>query len=639
MGITPQYFDNYTPVGDILVMASCMIFAILIKTAYIKKTRNFVMLESMIVLLYIAAMANTGYHICLNYIGRIPDFVIYALRSIYHFCIFSNLWMYVVYLKEPIHLGKKINRINYLFSGALFAFVMLYDILGTVFKFGFYIAYTGVVHDNPLVFSITYFLYIAQIGILFAVYSNRIFKKIRIAMTATLFVAVSLVVVQFIFGQNSYTLSTFIFPIYSILYLMHSNPYDIESGALGPQVFADAISTSLEHGKRLLLMSLYMPDFDKGSSTYPLNMLDAIRRFSDGFFKGATLFKLSGGHLVLCIDTKKNPNYEERATQILEEFHKVYPEHKADYKIIATLTWDKISENNDYAGFFAYIQDQMEINTIYRAGSNDVMAYTDTKYITAELEDIYNKKDLNDPRVLVYCQPVYNIDTGIYDTAEALMRLDLPKLGMIFPDKFIPIAEKNGFINTLTQIILSKTCDQIREFINEGYTFKRISVNFSAFDVQNESFCRTVENIISKSGISFDKIAIEITETQSEQDFDTIKRRIAELQDSGVKFYLDDFGTGYSNFERIMEIPFDIIKFDRSMVTGSGTDAKFKNMVSHLAKMFSDMDYAVLYEGIENESDEARCIGMNARYLQGYKYSRPIPIAKLTDYFEKKKTG
>ena len=234
---------------------------------------------------------------------------------------------------------------------------------------------------------------------------------------------------------------------------------------------------------------------------------------------------------------------------------------------------------------------------------------------------------------------MYNLDTGLYDTAEALMRLELPQLGMIFPDKFIPIAEKNGFINTLTQIILSKTCDQIREFVNEGYSFKRISVNFSAFDVQNDSFCQTVESIISRSGISFDKIAIEITETQGEQDFEAIKRRITKLQGSGIKFYLDDFGTGYSNFERIMEIPFDIIKFDRSMVTGSCNDAKFKNLVSHLAKMFSDMNYAVLYEGIENESDEARCIGMNAKYLQGYKYSKPIPIAKLSDYFQKKKTG
>jgi EAL domain-containing protein (putative c-di-GMP-specific phosphodiesterase class I) len=84
-----------------------------------------------------------------------------------------------------------------------------------------------------------------------------------------------------------------------------------------------------------------------------------------------------------------------------------------------------------------------------------------------------------------------------------------------------------------------------------------------------------------------------------------------------------------------MELPFDIIKFDRSLVIASSNDQKMKEMVSHLAKMFSDMNYSILYEGIEDEDDEARCKEMSAKYLQGYKYSRPIPIKELTEYFSK----
>ncbi|MBR1740610.1 MAG: EAL domain-containing protein, partial [Lachnospiraceae bacterium] len=97
----------------------------------------------------------------------------------------------------------------------------------------------------------------------------------------------------------------------------------------------------------------------------------------------------------------------------------------------------------------------------------------------------------------------------------------------------------------------------------------------------------------------------------------------------------DDFGTGYSNFERIMELPFDIIKFDRSMVLASASDGKSEKMVSSLASMFDDMDYAVLYEGVETPMDEEKCVQMRAKYLQGYKYSKPIPIEQLTEYFEK----
>ena len=84
-----------------------------------------------------------------------------------------------------------------------------------------------------------------------------------------------------------------------------------------------------------------------------------------------------------------------------------------------------------------------------------------------------------------------------------------------------------------------------------------------------------------------------------------------------------------------MELPFDIIKFDRSLVIASASDQKSERMVTHLAQMFSDMNYAVLYEGVETQDDETRCKKMDAKYLQGYKYSRPIPIEKLTEYFRK----
>ena len=164
---------------------------------------------------------------------------------------------------------------------------------------------------------------------------------------------------------------------------------------------------------------------------------------------------------------------------------------------------------------------------------------------------------------------------------------------------------------------------------------KRISVNFSVYDLREEDFCSVVEETIRSNDIPFEKIAIELTESQNEADFKLIKERINELKDSGIKFYLDDFGTGYSNFERIMELPFDIVKFDRSLVIASGNDEKYRTMVTNLANMFNEVDYAVLYEGVEDEADEKRCIDMKARYLQGYKYSKPIPIEKLTEYFDK----
>ena len=243
---------------------------------------------------------------------------------------------------------------------------------------------------------------------------------------------------------------------------------------------------------------------------------------------------------------------------------------------------------------------------------------------------------MNDPRVLVYCQPVFNINRNKFDTAEALMRLKLPQIDMVFPDQFIPLAEENDYIHVLSMILLNKTCNQIRKLIVGGYDVTRISVNISVQELRYEDFCNDINKIIKSSSIPDDKVAIEITESLNEEDFPVMQEKINELKEKGIRFYLDDFGTGYSNIERIMELPFDIIKFDRSLVIASGDSEKSAKMVESMAKMFSDMEYSVLYEGVENDLDENRCKNMSAEYLQGYKYSRPIPIEYLVDFFEKK---
>ena len=138
--------------------------------------------------------------------------------------------------------------------------------------------------------------------------------------------------------------------------------------------------------------------------------------------------------------------------------------------------------------------------------------------------------------------------------------------------------------------------------------------------------------VIRANDIPFEKIAVELTESQNETDFNMVRDKINHLKEYGITFYLDDFGTGYSNMERIMELPFDIIKFDRSMVIESAQSRNSEFMVNTFADMFRKLDYGVLYEGVEDESDEARCIRMLAGYLQGYKYSRPIDITGLGNF-------
>lgn len=636
MSDSVTFFQNYTPVGDILTLALCILFIVLIRTAYINRTKAFMFLKINVVLLFGSAVSNILYHILLNYLDVYPiKLPVYIFRTTYHICLFGMFVHYVYYMKEPMRLDERHDKRYGLIAVIGFAVLALWEVIGTVTHLGYYIDDNNGIHMGFPLFPIGYVAYLFLLGYLLIKYRDKVFKQVIMGVTITVGLSVLILCVQQVHRQSSYTSATFTFPVIALLYLVHSNPYNISSGALGIAAFEDKIRSSHEKKKELLFMSLYLPEFDKNGQTYPAEILSTIRYFVTNFFKEANLFQLSGGHMIMVIDTELNPRYMELNSKMIGEFNKVYPIYKKDYKIVSIMSDDRLSANKDYSAFIDYIHRKMPINSIYRVEDKDIREFYDQVYILSQLEDIVKRKDLNDPRVEVYCQPVFNIQKGIYDTAEALMRLKLPELGMVFPDVFIPIAERSNCVHMLTKIILNKTCRQINTMIKRGYNVRRISVNFSIFDVRDNDFCSTVQRIIRENEIEHNKIAIEITESQNESDFEIIKERINELKGSGIKFYLDDFGTGYSNFERIMELPFDIIKFDRSLVIASSNDEKMKEMVTHLAKMFSDMNYAILYEGIEDEDDEARCKEMSAKYLQGYKYSRPIPIKELTEYFSK----
>ena len=153
--------------------------------------------------------------------------------------------------------------------------------------------------------------------------------------------------------------------------------------------------------------------------------------------------------------------------------------------------------------------------------------------------------------------------------------------------------------------------------------------------MRDADFCDDVTTIINNTGLAPDKIAIEVTESRNELDFERVRKVMDTLQLIGIIFYLDDFGTGYSNFARIIGLPIDIIKFDRSLTIMSGKDEESKYMVGSFSDIFENSEYQVLFEGVEDDADEQRCIDMNAQYLQGYKYSKPIPIRQLGSFLQK----
>ena len=632
-----SYVNGYSSSGDIIVMVIVIVMAILIRVTYIIQSKEFKVFKVILLCILIAAVSNILFNQSLKNIDEHSEIIVYLLKYINHFSVSLVLALYLFYIKSQMKLSESVGRkIDYLAVGFFSIFVCV-DLLGMIFGFGFNVINHENIQTGRLITLSGYLSLASMIVYVLIRYGKHMYRPVVKAFYAILLISLVVTFNQVRYFQRSFTMATLIFPAIAIMYLVHSNPYDLETGSLHADSFNENIESAIKKKEKLLVFFLHLINLENKQYKYPKEIRDKIREHCTYTFKGAKLFLLGEGKMALSVRIDLNPDYEAKANKLLDVFQKEYETYRYDYKIVILKDFEGIDKYEDYIRLTEYVENRMSHNEMHYINADDIEKYSSHRYIVKQLEDINKRKDLHDPRVLVYCQPILNLETGKYDTAEALMRLRLDKVGMVFPDRFIPIAEKHNYIHMLSLIIFSKTCNDIRRLMDDGYIFKRISVNFSMLDIKEENFCESITKIIRNERIPFDKVAIEITESQNEKDFITLKEKLFELRESGITFYLDDFGTGYSNMERIMELPFDIIKFDRSLVIASGTDDKSKTMVTYMAHMFKDMNYDILYEGVEDDTDQIRCEGMYAKYLQGYKYSKPIPIDQLSEFLEKGK--
>ena len=509
----------------------------------------------------------------------------------------ADLTLHYLMDRDPAALSRQRRKPYVLIATALFITFSIADAVGIFTGRTMHIVDGMISFEGATIFTIGYVLFVLLLTVLLIRVRRRLYRQVMIGFFGVAMISIIVLAAARLRMQSTYTSSTFLFPLIAVMYLLHSNPYDALLGANDLRGLNNLIHYSDEKQREYLFLSLYMRELDESGATLSEEMRALIRHVAESYYRKSTLFQVSNGHMLLMVPKDRNPN--------------------------------------DYISFIRSIHAQIPENTIHRVQPDDRDKFRRYETILKEVADIAAKKDPDDPRVLVYCQPVYNIRTGKYDTAEALMRLLLDDMGVVFPDQFIPIAEENGYIHVLTEIILSKTCKAISDLLSEGFEVTRISVNVSVMELRDQDFCGDINSIIDRSGVDSSRIAIELTESRNDSDFLVMKEKIEELKKKGITFYLDDFGTGYSNMERILELPFDIIKFDRSMVIAGGQNKRSEQVLGSLADLFSKLNYSVLYEGVENEKDEEMCRGLSASYLQGYKYSKPVPISELKRFLDK----
>jgi diguanylate cyclase (GGDEF)-like protein/PAS domain S-box-containing protein len=223
--------------------------------------------------------------------------------------------------------------------------------------------------------------------------------------------------------------------------------------------------------------------------------------------------------------------------------------------------------------------------------------------------------------------------------AEALLRWHHPRLGVVSPAQFIPLAEESGLIVPIGRWVLREACRQLTAWRAAGHDVPAVSVNVSVRQFADRSFVASVRGIIEETGIEPARLDLELTESIMTGDVEVALQTLQGLKAIGVTLSIDDFGTGYSSLAYLRNFPIDTLKIDQTFVRQMHANEKDAAIVSTIIALAGNLGFATVAEGVESAEHAELLGGFGCTQLQGYWIARPLPGEAFIAFVERKRTG
>jgi diguanylate cyclase (GGDEF)-like protein len=233
-----------------------------------------------------------------------------------------------------------------------------------------------------------------------------------------------------------------------------------------------------------------------------------------------------------------------------------------------------------------------------------------------------------------FYQPQVEIKSGLITGTEALLRWKHPELGMIQPNRFIPIAEDTGLIISIGEWVLRTACHEARNCQNEQKPFV-ISVNLSASQFKQQNLVSIVKSALKDAGLRPELLELEITESMSMKNPENTMTILRNLKDLGVRIAIDDFGTGYSSLSYLKRFPIDTLKIDRSFLIDIPENTRDSEIVKAIIAMAHSLNLTVVAEGVETEPQAQYLLDIGCETMQGYLFSPPVPLGEFEKLYKK----
>lgn len=234
---------------------------------------------------------------------------------------------------------------------------------------------------------------------------------------------------------------------------------------------------------------------------------------------------------------------------------------------------------------------------------------------------------IKEKQFVVYYQPKYDIkgETPRLSSAEALIRWNHPKLGLVSPAIFVPLFERKGLIRLLDLYVWEEAAAQIRRWKEQFGKTVPVSVNVSRIDLYDPCLLQTLQGIVERNGLDCADLLLEITESAYTDEVDMILSRVKSLRDAGFKIEIDDFGTGYSSLSMINKIPLDALKIDMTFVRNAFAGQNDSQMIKIIIDLASYLGVPTIAEGVESKDQIEALRKLGCDIVQGYCFSKPVP--------------
>ena len=432
-------------------------------------------------------------------------------------------------------------------------------------------------------------------------------------------------------------------PLFGMYLFFHSNPFDEIIGC--QNTYAMEVRFNENHKDKtpfyfgmLCIPSLLHKNFISDESDDMKFLIDLVREL-DTKYKNMYVYRRSVGEFYMIYEYEEQNKAYQDMNRIGHLLYKRMQQLNANEKFIMIGIEYNASIRN--ISMMMDIMQQAVVKYSNRFGfcrvllkQNMYQDLIDAYYMAELLEKMRDEKQYENDNVVCYAQPIYEVESGGFKTAEALMRF---KIGdkLIAPGVFIPIAEANSCIHFLTVCMLHHVCRAICE-LDKNYDFDAISINVSVQEFSEEDVAEEFLDIIKQYHVPTSKIRLELTESALVTDSNMLAKNMTTMTNAGIQFYLDDFGTGYSSLERLTELPFSVVKFDKSLLYSALKNSKTDRLINGIVPIIQGDNFKALVEGVEDNEQYDYSIKTGFEYIQGYKWTRPVPILELSEYFKTK---